>query len=81
MNVCVHIYIQAVDLTQLDCLFSRSTRLILELKVQNRQAGKEDGQKMGETKNGHPRTCPRRVSNILFMENISGCCCCCCCCC
>ena len=43
-----------------------SARLILELEVQNRQAGKEDGQKMGETKNGHPRTCPRRVSNTLF---------------
>ena len=57
-----------------------SARLILELEVQNRQAGKEDGQKMGETKNGHPRTCPRRVSNTLFMGNISSCCCCCCCC-
>ena len=55
-----------------------SARLILELEVQNRQAGKENGQKMGETKNGHPRTCPRRVSNTLFMGNISSCCCCCC---
>ena len=72
MCVYTYTYIQAVDLTQLDCLFSGLCKADTGAWSPEEQAGKEDGQKMGGTKKGHPRTCPRRVSNTLFMENISS---------
>ena len=48
-----------------------SAMQILELEVQNSRRERKVGRKWG-TKKGHPRTCPRRASNTLFMENISS---------